>query len=432
MKPTAILFAISLSSAIADETWQRFQIYDDTRLCNGLDASDVNKDGLTDYVTNFEDTGKVVVMLHPGNAEATKPWPTVQIGKFGRVESSCFGDLDGDGFPDVAIAHGREDGDEVAGVSIVWNPGKDAVSDPAQWHNSDLVPSSLKLGNYLFIRAHDIDGDGALDLVVGGRTEGHAGNKIKTEGLQSVGIRWFEAPSKPEHRREMSRWKRHDIDTEIISGHGFEIGDFNKDGRPDIALANADWGTPEDEKQVLWYEHPSEGETWKKHVIYTNKDFYTKPGIVAEDFDGDGRADLLTQLDDRVLFFKNNGSGFETLEIPKAPQATWRSRPLAIADLDSDGKKEIVIGVIHRNGDLPKTTASMAIMSYSGDKPASDNFTTKVIKWGDGFVGGSMWKGEKWDNIRFEDIDGDGHPDIVANCEEYEPLGVEWFRNPGN
>lgn len=298
-----------------------------------------------------------------------------------------------------------------------------------------VVPSSRELGNYLFVRAHDMDGDGAPDLVAGGRTEGHAGDQVKTEGHSSVGIRWFQAPLKQEDRRDMSRWSRHDIDTEIISGHGFEIADFNGDSLPDIALANADWGTPEDSKQVIWYEHPSEGTTWKKHVIYTNKEFYTKPGIIAEDFDGDGRPDLLTQLDDRILFFKNsdeNGKvSFETIEIPKTPETTWRSRPLAIADLNADGKKEIVIGVIHRDGDLPKTTASMAVMSYSGEKPEAGNFSTKVIKWGDGFEGGGIWEGEKWDDIRFEDVDGDGHLDIVANCEEYGPLGVEWFRNPG-
>ncbi len=306
MKSTALFLALFLTAGHAEDAWQRFQIYDDTRLCNGLDAADVNKDGLTDYVTNFEDTGKVVVMLHPGHEDSTKPWPVVPIGRFDRVESSCFGDFDGDGFPDVAVAHGREDPEEIAGTSIVWHPGKDAVSDIGKWKNSELVPSSRELGNYLFVRAHDMDGDGAPDLVAGGRTEGHAGDQVKTEGHSSVGIRWFQAPLKQEDRRDMSRWSRHDIDTEIISGHGFEIADFNGDSLPDIALANADWGTPEDSKQVIWYEHPSEGTTWKKHVIYTNKEFYTKPGIIAEDFDGDGRPDLLTQLDDRILFFKNS------------------------------------------------------------------------------------------------------------------------------
>ncbi len=76
-------------------------------------------------------------------------------------------------------------------------------------------------------------------------------------------------------------------------------------------------------------------------------------------------------------------------------------------------------------------------MEYSGDKPSANNWTTHVVKWGDGCLG---WRhglqGEKWDQMIFDDVDKDGDLDIVANCEEYDNryqvyLAVVWFENQG-
>ncbi len=78
-------------------------------------------------------------------------------------------------------------------------------------------------------------------------------------------------------------------------------------------------------------------------------------------------------------------------------------------------------------------------MQYQGDEPGIDNWITRVIKWSDGFSAPKSWQGEKWDHMRFVDVDRDGDLDIVGNCEEYYSaegggrktlLGVVWFENP--
>ena len=76
-------------------------------------------------------------------------------------------------------------------------------------------------------------------------------------------------------------------------------------------------------------------------------------------------------------------------------------------------------------------------MEYEGKEPHADNWTTHVIKWGDGYDGKDNHVGEKWDQAFLYDVDHDGDTDIIANCKEYGTdylppvaLAVVWFENP--
>lgn len=440
---TSAAIALLCSGLSMAEPWTRHQIYKKTRLCNGLDPADFNRDGFMDYVTNFEDTGRIVAVIHPGPDRVKAPWPAIVVGDFDRAESSCAGDLDGDGWPDVAVAHGHEDADEKAGITIIWNPGQNhRIASGDAWTNSDFIPGSVELGNYLFIRSADINGDGARDLVAGGRQARNAtpAHDDPDPSIPSVGVIWLEAPLDSAARREMTQWAVHDIDSDIVSGHGFHLGDLDGDGDLDIALANADWGTPPGEERVQWYENPGHGseqqrKAWRKHLLYQSRDFYTKPGVWIADVDRDGHADILSQVNDRILFFRNQGCDpvqFRRFDIPKPPYAEWRARPIAVADLNDDGQPDIVSGLIHHDGLFPQNKAAILVMERATEADAWEQWRSCVIKWSDGFRGKGRFDGEKWDNFFFDDVDRDGDLDIVANCEEYINLGVEWFENPGS
>ncbi|MFX0065074.1 MAG: FG-GAP repeat domain-containing protein [Candidatus Hermodarchaeota archaeon] len=136
--------------------------------------------------------------------------------------------------------------------------------------------------------------------------------------------------------------------------------------------------------------------------------------------------------------FKNpqiSSGSWELVKVLKTPETQWRTRPIKIADINNDTKPDFLVMLIHRDGSLPTWKAAVFWMEYSGSNVETANWTTHVIKWGDGFVGISTFNGEKWDQCYFEDVDRDGDLDIVANCEEFHTTGfvyiaVVWFENP--
>jgi hypothetical protein len=403
-------------------------------LPNGLDPADVNGDGRDDYVTNYEYGGRIRVALHPGPELGDGPWPAVDAGRFPDAESAAMGDLDGDGLVDVVVVHGIEHTREPPAVRILWGAG----GPPWSWRDGGPLPASLGGWQFLSVQVVDLDGDGDADIVAGGRSARVAAEGQREEAGEAAvwaGIRWFANPlTGGVDPRDPAAWPIYAIDPDTKSGHGFEFGDLDGDGDLDLVNANADWDTPEQEENVAWYENPGPAgiaEPWPIHVVYQGSEFYGKEQAVIADLDADGRPDIVVHVANAVYWFRNEGDPLHLRlqRIEKHPAAQWRARPLAVADLNGDGRPDIVGALIHRDGRLPKDQAAVFWMEAT-----ATGWTTHVIKWGDGFLGLGAFNGEKWDQLIPADVDGDGDPDIVANVEEYNRLrsilSVVWFENP--
>jgi len=430
-----------------DVTWPMHPIAHDFRGANALSPGDVNQDGFLDYVTNYEFDQRYVISFHPGaTGNVKEPWPQVVAwmpevlasDRGVNPEHSSLGDFDGDGNLDIVTAQGWSnvpfwEGSQ-PGIRLVWGPPPAEVFDEESWTDAGRIPETIDRGHMIYVQPYDVNNDGAMDIISGGRV--HGGNNRKG------GVIWIEAPSNPADRRDLSQWQIHDIDSEQFCAHGLAITDIDQDGDEDFVLANADFDTPEDQEKVVWYENPGSGSPedqrlpWPMHLIYQGNEFYAKPQLAVADLDQDGFKDVLTQVEQSIYYFRKTSVDpvtWEMVVIDRDPVAQWLARPIRVVDINGDDKLDLVGMLLHNDGTLPGNKAAAFWMEYSGPEPLTDNWTTHVIKWGTDKTMMMPMFGEKWDQVNFSDVDQDGDLDIIANCEEWWESDFEFkfFWNMG-
>jgi len=178
------------------------------------------------------------------------------------------------------------------------------------------------------------------------------------------------------------------------------IGDINRDGRPDLVVANTYSGN------IGVY-------------LNTSNNFILAPSSFAEpryfpagadpyflalaDFDGDGRLDVVTpNINSASITVLRNLSSISTVMFAPPLTLPVGQRPIAVAvgDLDKDGRPDIV--TVNHDSD------TISIYRNRGPGGSTNIFEPRIdIAVGDGPH-----------NLIIGDIDGDGRPDIaVANYE---------------
>jgi hypothetical protein len=271
---------------------------------------DVNRDGIVDLLTANSSTSTLGVLLGNGNGtfQAVTTYPS-------QVSSNPVGlavaDLNGDGNPDVALLNWLN-----PFASVLLGNGNGTFQ--AAVHYS--IPTGGRRGDASDIAIGDVNGDGLPDLLT---THFHTstlgvllGNGNGTFQAATVLIGASSLPS------------------------AVVLADVNGDSRLDVLLANSGNAT------VGVGLAPSTG-ALSAITTYPAATGSSPQGLAVADITNDGRPDLLVTTNATGSAFalvagNGNGTFQAPISYPAAPVAGY-SRSIAVADLNGDGKSDVLV-----------------------------------------------------------------------------------------
>jgi len=357
-------------------SFQRVQLLEDKgETSASVSVGDLNGDGLLDIVLakgrHWPLQSRVLLNDGKGGFSA---------GNLGaapaRTYSAALADVDGDGHLDVVVSNDAPD------RKLVYrNDGKGHFTETGTFGEPGWTTRYVTLA--------DLNGDGFPDIVAANRGDypdiGATGPHVAVPSFVCLNDRKGHFPACQPLPTESA--------TSIVAA------DFDGDGAIDLFVPHRDGG----QSMILWNDG-------KGHFLTSTKVGPSPAWIrigAAADFDGDGRLDLAIideQKRGAYVIFNRGGRKFgDPVQLPGPRRPPYA---LAVADLNRDGRPDIVVGWVHQPGSVYYNTGQ--------------GHSFHEVPWNDG-------KGVVY-GMSFADFNNDGWPDIVAARSD-APNGI-WFSTP--
>ena len=262
----------------------------------------------------------------------------------GTTTAVAFADFDGDGDLDLAVV-GRDDRPN----EIYENQGNYAFV--SRWRSStNRTSNDMAVG--------DLTGDGRMDVVVANDESGQlytnqgnwgfAERDILAAGARAVAlgdldndgwldiaaahngpnIAYFNNRNGTVHASAIQSSIPSQVFEFVLNSRDIAIADFDGNGRPDLAVANADSSFP----VQIFFNNPS---GWTPQQLSSLE--WSSRSLAIGDVDGDGRLDVVTL--ENAYFQQSSGSfSRETLAT-----SDLNGQQVALADVDQDGDLDYLL-----------------------------------------------------------------------------------------
>jgi len=336
-----------------------------------------------------------------------------------------LGDVNGDGVQDLVVSGARSFDVLTTGGTRTWS----LRTLPA---HAELIAG--KPGARLL----DVDGDGALDLV--GHFHAVAGSAPADRRSRLV---VFSGDGHGGFAETASTVTGAEFAGDTLTAHSIAVGDFNGDGRPDVAL------------RLERFDAASQSRSYPLRIFLNDGAGAFAPGyalqgeagtvydfLAAGDLDGDGRDDLAatdTSTDfalSRVHVFRQDAQGVlgEERQYPSMPRGG-----LHVADLDADGRLDLLAAfpryhayyLQREDGTLLQSPYIELRYDYNSSQPMPSGMAVGDLS-GDGCpdavldssVNTRILQAKGCPARAVSDLDNDGHSDLLWRDDARENLAV--------
>jgi hypothetical protein len=344
-------------------------------------AYDFNGDGKMDLAVANTNDNNVTILLGNGdgtfNSAGTFGTTPFGIGQNQTPIAIAVGDFNDDGIPDLAVTTvptgflnagsvgGLLNSSPGGGVSILLGKGDGTFTgggpfnNPNNFGTNGNLPIGIAVGRFDTANKNDQNLDLAITHLNSGNVSIMIGDGKGNFSLASASP--FSVGTNPA---------------------GVAVGDFNGDGKSDLAVANADDGT------VSILLGNGDGTFSANATIAVG----VRPVAVAiADFNGDGNMDIAVAnySSDTVSVLLGNGLGSFTVSTLSAGRHPFA---IAVGDFNQDGHPDLIVA--NRSGNL----VSVMLGNGDGTFAAPANFAVDVSP----------------QSLAIADFNGDSAPDVAA------------------